>query len=262
MHLPRALGGEAGAVGPLYEMEIDMQIRANNWMSTIKKPIFTPIGVYLLSIILPATTLGLPFLLFNWTSDYLNAHLYIIGTLGQLLMDLPAVILFSRLHIIPENSGQNKTRDRIISIIAGIGCAMLLAAFRVLAIGHLMGSRFMGGVPAFTQSLDLGSPWNIISAGVALLAYGPGEALFVVYLILAFDKVVGGSHKIISWGVIITSILWALPHFLNIIFFGLSAVINVLIMLFIGIIMGVLLKKTRSSLGPIIFWTLANGTSI
>ena len=96
---------------------------------------------------------------------------------------------------------------------------------------------------------------------MALLAYGPGEALFVVYLILAFDKVVGDPKKIFSWGVIITSVLWALPHFFNVIFYGLNAVPNVLIMLFIGLIMGVLLKKTKSSLGPIVFWTLVNGTS-
>ena len=121
---------------------------------------------------------------------------------------------------------------------------------------------FMGGIPAFTQSLDLGSPWNIIAASMALLAYGPGEALFVVYLILAFDKALGSSRSLISWGVIITSIVWALPHLFNVVFFGVSAIPNALIMFFVGIVMGILLKKTRSSLGPILFWTFVNGTSL
>ena len=124
-----------------------------------------------------------------------------------------------------------------------------------------MGEKFMGGVPAFTQSLHLPKPWNTLATTMALLAYGPGEALFVVYLILAFDKAIGSSHPVFSWGVIVTSVLWALPHAFNVIFFGISAIPNVVAMFFIGLIMGVLLKKTRSSLGPIIFWTLVNGTS-
>ena len=120
----------------------------------------------------------------------------------------------------------------------------------------------MGGVPAFTQSLVLGTPWNIVAASMALLAYGPGEALSVVYLILAFDNAVGNPRSLISRGVIITSTVWALPHIFNVFFFGVSAIPNVLIMFFAGIVMGILLKKTRSSLGPMFFWTLVNGTSL
>ena len=125
-----------------------------------------------------------------------------------------------------------------------------------------MGGRFMGEVPAFTQSFNLNSPWNVVSAIMALLAYGPGEALFVVYFILAFDKVLGDPQKIFSKGVIITAILWALPHAFNIIFYGLNAIPNTLIMFFVGLIMGILLKKTKSAWGPMVFWTLVNGTSI
>ncbi len=176
-------------------------------------------------------------------------------------MDIPAVFMFYKLQTLPDKPRGNNFRNQIISAIVGLICASLLAAIRILAVGHLMGGRFMGEVPAFTQSLDLNNPWNVISAIMALLAYGPGEALFVVYLILAFDKVVGDPQKIFSRGVIITAILWALPHFFNVIFYGLNAVPNVLVMFFIGLIMGVLLKKTNSSWGPIVFWTLVNGTS-
>jgi hypothetical protein len=224
--------------------------------------IIPPLAVSLWSFILP--TLITTAILFNWwTPDYLSAHLYIIGTIGQLLMDLPAVILLIRLRneTSNENDVKNKTRDRVLSAIVGIACAVLLAAIKILLTGHLMGGRFMGGVPAFTQSLDLGTPWNMIASGMALLAYGPGEALFVVYLILAFDKAVGNPRSVISWGVIIAAIVWALPHIFNMIYFGVSAIPNVVNMFFFGIVMGILLKKTRSSLGPMIFWTLVNGTS-
>jgi membrane protease YdiL (CAAX protease family) len=222
-----------------------------------------PIAVYLLSFVLPALVMTIPAWIFKWNTDYQFEHLYLFGTLGQLLMDLPAVLLIYRLHSKSEDvSGvKNRTRDPVRSAIVGIVCAMVLAAIRIVLTGKLMGGEFMGGVPAFTQSLGLESPWKIIAAVLALLAYGPGEALFVVYLILAFDQAAGNSRSLLSAGVIITSILWALPHVFNVVYFGVSAIPNVLIMFFIGIVMGLLLKKTRSSLGPMIFWTLVNGTS-
>ncbi len=232
-------------------------------MRWVKAPIFTPFIVYLVSFILPALVMTMPALLLNWNTDYQSAHLYLIGTAGQLLMDIPAAILLMRLrhnNMIGIET-EHRTRDRVMSFVVGIICAVVLAALRFLVNGKLIGGRFMGGVPAFTQSLDLARPWNILAASMALLSYGPGEALFVVYLILAFDKAAGDPHSVLSRGVIITSILWALPHVFNVFYFGINALPNVVIMFFIGIGMGILLKKTRSSLGPVIFWTLVNGTS-
>ena len=239
-----------------------MQNTINNIVDNLRKPIYTPIGVYLLSFILPALTITIPLTVLNWSNEYMMTRIYVVGTLGQALMDLPAVFMFYKLKTSPENLNKNNIRTRIISAVVGFICAFVLAALRIVVIGHLMGGRFMGEVPAFTRSFDLTSPWNMISAVMALLAYGPGEALFVVYFILAFDKVLGDPQKIFSRGVIITAILWALPHAFNIIFYGLNAIPNTLIMFFVGLIMGILLKKTKSAWGPIVFWTLANGTSI
>jgi len=232
-------------------------------LRNLRRSIIAPITVYLLSLILPVLVISIPALIFHWNSDYQLAHAYILGTLGQALMDLPTVVLFNRLRERLGNEAgiQNKTRDRVVSMIVGFVCALLLAAIRVLITGKLMGGRFMGGVPAFTQATALRSPWNIIAAVSALFAYGPGEALFVVYLILAFDEAFGNPRSFCSWGVIITALLWALPHLFNVVYFGLSAIPNILMMFFIGIGMGILLKKTRSALGPLIFWTLVNGTS-
>jgi hypothetical protein len=203
--------------------------------------IIPPLAVALWSGILPMFIIALPAML-HWEAGYLPAHLYVIGTIGQFLMDLPAVILLIQLRkkTGSENSLENKTRNRIVGAIAGIACAALLAAPRVLITGHLMGGRFMGGLPAFTQSLDLGSPWNMIVGGMALLAYGPGEALFVVYLILAFDQATGNPRSVISWGVVIAAVAWALPHIFNVVYFGVSAIPNVLVMFFLGIVMGIL----------------------
>jgi hypothetical protein len=223
-----------------------------------------PMAVSLWAFIVPILVITITKMVFNWNADFVSAHSYTIGTIGQFLMDLPAVILFTRMRDRPGNitGGRSKTRDRVISITVGIVCAMLLAAMRILTIGHLMGGKFMGGVPAFTQSVDLRSPWNIFAASMALFAYGPGEAIFVIYLILAFDNALGNPQSLISWGVILTSIVWSLPHIFNVFFFGVSAITNVVVMFFVGIVMGILMKKTRSSLGSMIFWTLVNGTSL
>jgi hypothetical protein len=224
-----------------------------------KYPALFPILVYVFSLVVPALVMTLPAIVWKWSKDYQVHHLYLIGTLGQLLMDLPAVLLFFRMNkIYPAPTGH---KDRISGAILGLVFAMILAGVRILLSGRIIEGRFMGGVPAFTQGLNLPSPWNAVAAVSALLVYGPGEAVFVVYLILAFDKALGGRERIFSRGVIITSILWALPHLFNIFYFGFGAMANALTMFFIGLIMGFLLKRARSSWGPILFWTLVNGTS-
>ncbi|MGD0174511.1 MAG: CPBP family glutamic-type intramembrane protease [Anaerolineales bacterium] len=225
-----------------------------------KYSVVVPSIVYVFSLIIPGLALTIPAILLHWSKDYQLNHLYFIGTLGQSLMDLPAVILFLRMN--RKSPAPADPKSRMASLILGLILAMILAGLRILLSGNLIEGRFMGGVPAFTQSLNLAPPWNVIASILALLAYGPGEAIFVVYLVLVFDKALGGSQRLFSRGVILTSILWALPHLFNIFYFGLGAIANALIMFFLGLIMGILLKRTRSSLGPIIFWTLVNGTSM
>jgi hypothetical protein len=120
---------------------------------------------------------------------------------------------------------------------------------------------FMGGVPAFTQSLVLTPPWSMIAAILAVLAYGPGEAILVVYLVLAFDAATGDWHRLVSRGVVITALLWGLSHLWNVFFFGWGALANALLMVVVGLMIGLLLKGTHSAWGPMVFWALVNGTS-
>lgn len=228
-------------------------------LSIAPMSILTPVLVYIFSLLLPAIAMGIPSVVLQWSKDYQIQHLYLIGTIAQALMDLPAVVLFFRM----KTAGNASVRiwKSIASGLWGIAGAAVLAGLRILIAGRLLGGRFMGEVPAFTQSLNLPPPWNILASIAALLAYGPGEAIFVVYLILAFDKALDNPSGIFSRGVWITAILWVLPHLFNIFYFGLGAIPNALIMFFIGLVMGILLKGTRSSWGPILFWTLVNGTS-
>lgn len=214
-----------------------------------------PLLVYLISVIGPAVVIGISIAI-GWSKSYLLSHLYVVGTLGQGLMDLPAVVMFARTHV--DGKWRGRTRDHVISIGAGLACAAVLAGTKIALSGQLV---FMEDVPAFTQSLTLAWPWNVISATLAVLAYGPGEAIFVVYLVAAFDTAIGNQHPLFSQSVVITALLWGLPHIANIFFFGWGALANALFMVVVGLAMGLLFKGTRSSLGPVVFWTLVNGTS-
>jgi hypothetical protein len=213
----------------------------------------TPIIVFLISLVGPAAVIGLPFML-GWSQDYLSSHLYLFGTLGQALMDLPAIVMLRR----GNGKRLSQRRHHIISIGAGLLGAAVLAGVRVALAGRLV---FMGGVPAFTQSLTLAWPWNLLSAAAAVLAYGFGEALYVVYFVIAFDATASNPRRLLSRGVMITALLWGLSHSWNVFFFGWSALPGALLMVGIGLIIGLLFKGTRSPLGSTVFWSLVNGTS-
>jgi len=216
-----------------------------------------PLIVYLIS---HAISLIMWIPVWQGQSDKIMANIHVTGTLIQFLMDLPAVAMFIYLRMDRERG--SGFRQHLIG--AGVGAA--LAAVIVGLKFFLSGADqivFMRNVPAFIQSLSLDSPWNLISASAALLAYGPGEAVAVTYFMLAFDHILGSQDKPswLTWGVVIGAILWALPHLLNAPFQGLgSAIANTVKMIIIGLIFGMALRGSKSWIAPVVFWTLTNGT--
>jgi hypothetical protein len=204
-------------------------------------------------------TTVVPLALGWWSQETIESHLYIVGTLGQALMDSACVILF--LHARAAGNWRSHPRDRAVSAAIGLTGALAIGALKWALTGQLV---FMGQVNAFPQALALPMPWNMIAATAAILAYGPGEAIFIVYLVRAFDRAAGDSPRLLSWGVALTGLLWGVLHLGNIVFFGPapSVIANAIVMVAVGLAMGVLLKTTRASLGPIMFWTLTNGTSL
>jgi len=211
-----------------------------------------PLSVFIASVAGPAILIGVAIALTS--TEYVMSHLYFYGTCGQILMDFLPVFLLIR----SRQKWPSSRRNQVKGIIVGLAGAAVLAAVRYAVKGRLI---FMEQVPAFGQSLALPFPWNMLSAVLAVLAYGPGEALFMVYLIRAFDEAAGHQQRLMSWGVILNALLWGLPHIGNAIFFGWSAIGNAIFMVVIGTIIGLMQKGTRSALAPIIFWTLINGTS-
>jgi hypothetical protein len=220
----------------------------------LKRSTFTtPMAIFLISLIGPASVLGLPLML-GWPPDYLSSRLYYFGTLGQALMDLPAIVMLARTRV----DWLGRKPDRVLSIAVGVVGAATLAGAKLAVSGQL---TFMGGIPAFTQSLTLAWPCNLIAATSAVLVYGPGEALYIVYFVIAFDATTASQHRLLSRGVVITAFLWGLSHSWNVFFFGWAALGNALFMVMIGLAIGLLYKRSRSAAGPMVFWSLVNGTS-
>jgi hypothetical protein len=93
-----------------------------------------------------------------------------------------------------------------------------------------------------------------------LFIYGPLEAFFIVFSVYKID--VGLScEKLISKGLIFSSIIFGLMHAVNYIFYpNINSILtnyvlgNIIPALFVGLIF----KKSNSILGSSFFWTLLN----
>lgn len=133
-------------------------------------------------------------------------RIHITGTLAQSVMDLPAVAIFIYLRM--DREWGSRLHQHLIGVVVGLVLAALTIGIKFFA-GGAEQIVFMRYVPTFTQSLEQASPWNILGAAAALLAYGPGEALWVVYFMLAFDRILGTTAKRswLTWGVVIGALL-------------------------------------------------------
>jgi len=140
--------------------------------------------------------------------DDATAGLFITGTLVQALMDLPAVAMFIYLRMYRE--WKSSLRQHLIGSGVGVALAVVVTGIKFFLAGadEIV---FMRTVPAFTQSLNLDSPWNLIGAVAALLAYGPGEAVAntakMIPIGVIFGMALRGSR---SW--IAPVIFWTLTN--------------------------------------------------
>jgi len=219
----------------------------------------TPMAVYLASLLIPFIVIT--FISQGQSNNDLKSNMYMIGLVAQTLMDLPAAVMYVYLRM--DREWGASFRQHMIGIGVGLILAIVINGLKLITQDdHQI--EFMKGVPAFTQSLSLlDSPWNVLGASAAVLAFGPGEAIWVAYFMQAFDKALGTSDKRtwLTWGVVIGAVLWALPHLGMTQFYDLASVLtNTAQILGIGLVFGMALRGSKSVLAPIVFWTLINGT--
>lgn len=96
-----------------------------------------------------------------------------------------------------------------------------------------------------------GNPWNVLFALLAILAYGPLEVFFVVWLIDNTDRIFKSGERLVSAGVILTIVIYGLLQ-------AVSQGLNILVIAAIFLALALVYRYTRNSVGPMLAWTAMN----
>jgi len=137
-----------------------------------------------------------------------------------------------------------RRQNALKSLALSLPIAMIIVILRII----------LGSVSF--KSFDLNFPYNIWYAVLGVLAYGPLEVFFVVWLIVNTDIIFNTFERVISPGLLITVLIFGLSHLLLSPQGGLFNAITVTIDF---MILGSIFKYTKNSIGPMITWTLING---
>lgn len=135
----------------------------------------------------------------------------------------------------------------------GLAKSLLLSSLFVVVMfgfGYLMTGRLMTDS---RPTLHLGFPWNLWYALLGIIAWGPLEVFFFVWLVVNTDNIFKSRIKAIPWGLIVTVLLFALMHILT------TDVRNAIYTGAIFLVLGLIYTYTRNVIGPMIAWALING---
>ena len=135
----------------------------------------------------------------------------------------------------------------------GLAKSLLFSALFVVVlfgIGFLIRGQLMSGL---SPSPHLDFPWNIWYVALGVFAYGPLEVFFFIWLVTNTDRIFKSVNRIVSWGLIVTVVIFGLAHILT------TNIYNALYTSALFITMGLIYKYTKNSIGPMIAWTLING---
>jgi membrane protease YdiL (CAAX protease family) len=126
----------------------------------------------------------------------------------------------------------------------------VLFVFVVYGLSYFLGGQLISfEFPQFQLSF----PWNLWYVFMGLLAYGPLEVYFIIWLIENTDRVWGWDGRPFSTGVGVTVAAFALMHILST-----RSLINSVNVSIIFLFFGLVYKYTGNSVGPMIAWTLVN----
>jgi membrane protease YdiL (CAAX protease family) len=135
----------------------------------------------------------------------------------------------------------------------GLAKSLLLSSLFVVVMfgfGYLMTGRLMTDS---RPSLHLDFPSNLWYALLGIIAWGPLEVFFFVWLVDNTDNIFKGRMKRNPWGLIITVLSFALIHIIT------TDVRNAIYTGVIFLVLGLIYKYTKNVVGPMIAWTLING---
>jgi hypothetical protein len=132
----------------------------------------------------------------------------------------------------------------LMSLILSIGVVVVYFAYLSIRSGHLTTSFQLPGM----LHLTIG---NAICACLGLMAYGPLEVFFVVWLIHNTDRIFKTEAKTWSWGLVITIVIYGLLH-------SFSQGTNSLVIAAEMLTLGLVYKNTRNSIGPMLAFMFMN----
>lgn len=136
----------------------------------------------------------------------------------------------------------------------GLGRSMLLSGLFVVimfTIGYLMNGQIMSDS---RETLEVSQPWNYWYGFSSILVWGALEVFFVVWLIENTDAIFAKQNRLLSWGLVITVVIFALTHLVSS-----GGAFNAVYTGFIFLMLGLIFKYTRNIYGPMLAWTLING---
>ena len=126
----------------------------------------------------------------------------------------------------------------------------LLFTASVFAVGYVMTGRWMTDS---RPTIHPDFPWNLWYGLLGILAWGPLEVFFFIWLIVNTEGIFKNRTIADFLGLLITVFLFTLIHILT------TDIRNALYTGAIFLIMGLIFKSTRNAIGPMIAWTLING---
>jgi len=137
------------------------------------------------------------------------------------------------------------TRKRLVSSLA-LSAVVVVAYFAFLSIraGHLTTSVTFPGLAHAT-------PGNILLALLALLAYGPLEVFFVLWLIHNTDQIFKTQAPVWSLGLLLTIVIYGVLH-------AFSQGANSIVIAAQFLALGLIYKTTRNAVGPMLAFMVMN----
>lgn len=136
----------------------------------------------------------------------------------------------------------------------GLGRSLLLSGIFVAVIfatGYLMSGEVISDS---RETLFVTAPWNYWYGLSSILVWGALEVFFVVWLIENTDAIYPGRSRLLSWGLIVTVVLFALTHPVSS-----GGLFNAAYTGFIFLLLGLIFRYSRNIYGPMLAWTLING---
>lgn len=175
----------------------------------------------------------------------------VLGERQQLAVYIE-IVAVGLLPVIFAWAAKEKLRDYGLSR-EGLGKSLVLSLLFVavmFVIGYLKNGQIMIDD---RPDLALAFPWNLYYGLLGILAWGPLEVFFFMWLVSNTERIVEGGHKLASWGLVITVAIFAVTHIIT------TGTTNAVYTGAIFLVLGLIYKYTDNIYGPMLAWTLING---